>query len=89
MRYKGLEQVLTYRNGIPTKALEIREIKDEFKSSEIYVHIVERDGETLMNLSDRYYSDFRLWYVIADKNPSITNPFDIKAKTKIVIPTRI
>lgn len=89
MRYSGLGQVLAYRNGKPTKALEIREIKDEFKSNEIYVHIVERDGETLMNLADGYYGDFKLWYVIADKNPSITNPFDIKAKTKIVIPTRI
>ena len=89
MRYSGLEQITVYRNGVQTKALEIREIKENYTVNDIYIHIVQHDGETLMNLANGYYGDFKLWYVIADKNPAITNPFNIKARTKVIIPIRL
>lgn len=44
-------------------------------------------GETLSGLAHRYYADWRLWRVIADRN-KIIDPRQIAPGTQLLIPAR-
>lgn len=44
-------------------------------------------GETLSGLAHRYYNDWRLWRVIADRN-KILDPRQIQPGTILLIPER-
>ena len=67
------------------KALTIRTISRVYNKEEASVHIV-TEGDNLFNLAELYYDDFSKWYMIADKNPLITNPFILENGTEIIIP---
>lgn len=86
MRYQDDEIYDSMFKGKQRKARDIRIIDDLTEDDDVYIHIVDTSNENLMHLAEMYYSDFKQWYRIADKNPSITNPFNIKVNTKIVIP---
>lgn len=45
------------------------------------------DGQTLSGLANRYYRDWRLWRLIADRN-KIVDPRVIATGTRLVIPDR-
>lgn len=44
-------------------------------------------GETLSGLAHRYYGDWRMWRVIANRNV-VSDPRQIAAGTQILIPVR-
>lgn len=44
-------------------------------------------GETISQLADRYYDDWRMWKLIADRN-AIADPRAIAPGTQLVIPRR-
>jgi nucleoid-associated protein YgaU len=50
------------------------------------VHLL-LDGETLSGLAHRYYEDWRLWRVIADRN-KILDPRQLAPGTLLLIPER-
>lgn len=74
-------------NGDTRHALTIRVIDRSYEKSKAMIHIV-KYGETLFSIADKYYNDFKLWFLIADKNPSISNPFELEANQEIIIPDR-
>ena len=47
-------------------------------------HII-RDGDTLTSISDKYYGDSLMWYLIADVN-QIDNPFILDVGISLIIP---
>lgn len=46
-----------------------------------------REEDKLTNIAFRFYGNPLLWFLIADAN-DITNPFELKAGTTIVIPNQ-
>lgn len=72
-------------NGSIKKAQTIKELDRSYDKIDITIHIT-RYGENLFQLADEYYDDFRLWYLIAEKNPDITNPFNLPIKKELIIP---
>ncbi|HQZ81599.1 MAG TPA: LysM peptidoglycan-binding domain-containing protein [Pyrinomonadaceae bacterium] len=56
------------------------------RDSRLRLHTVVT-GETVSQLSDRYYEDWRLWRVIADRN-EIADVRAIAPGTVLVIPAR-
>lgn len=49
------------------------------------LHII-RDKESLLSIAVDYYGDARLWHKIADINPQISDPYDLKIGAEIFIP---
>lgn len=43
-------------------------------------------GDTLWSLAFDYYKNSKLWWVIADVNPSIEHPMILTTNTNIIIP---
>ena len=72
-------------NGIVKKAQTIKFLNRDYNIHDVTLHIIS-DGETLFSISDKYYGDFRKWYLIAEKNPSVTNPFDLQIGAELVVP---
>lgn len=72
-------------NGVIKKAQTIKELDRTYNIDDITVHLVSY-GENLFNLANEYYDDFRLWYLIAEKNPDITNPFQLPIGKELIIP---
>lgn len=55
-------------------------------STENLYHVV-TEGETLLSISQKYYNDQFLWYIIADANPLLTlDVFDIPVNTTLMVP---
>lgn len=63
----------------------IRFLNRDYDPDEVTIHMTAR-GENLMSLADEYYDDFTLWYLIAEKNPTIVNPFEVPAGMELIIP---
>lgn len=59
---------------------------DSFEDASLVEHLFIA-GETLSGLAKRYYDDWRLWRVIADRN-ALLDPRQITAGTILLIPTR-
>lgn len=57
----------------------------KYNKDEISIHIV-KNKENLFMIADNYYDDFRLWWKIAEKNPLITNPFELVEGSELIIP---
>lgn len=55
---------------------------DAYLTEHVYVA-----GETLSGLSHKYYQDWRLWRVIADRN-NVYDPRQIETGTVLLIPNR-
>lgn len=63
----------------------IRFLNRSYDPDEVSIHITE-DGDNLFSLADEYYDDFTLWWVIAEKNPSIVNPFEVPVGMELIVP---
>lgn len=63
----------------------IRFLDRSYNPDEVTIHMTAK-GENLMSLADEYYDDFTLWYLIAEKNPTIVNPFEIPFGMELIIP---
>lgn len=83
-RYDGLSvyNKIDDRNKIKP-CLLIRFIDRSLQENKI--HIV-RNGENLMDIANRYYNDITLWYIIADKNTDVSDPFDLYDGQELFIP---
>lgn len=73
------------KQGNTKRAQTIKFLDRTYNKDEIILHIV-TDGQTLFSIADTYYGDFRKWYLIAEKNPNITNPFVLQNGMELVIP---
>lgn len=73
------------KQGNTKRARTIKFLDRTYNKDEIILHIV-TDGQTLFSIADTYYGDFRKWYLIAEKNPNITNPFVLQNGMELVIP---
>lgn len=49
------------------------------------IHIV-KYGENLLDLANEYYGDLTLWYIIAEKNLGVTDPFGLTVGQELIIP---
>lgn len=72
--------------GENKKAQTFREIDRDYDENNASIHIV-RDGDNLFSIAISYYNDVSLWYIIADKNPTINNPFVLTVGDHIIIPS--
>lgn len=63
-----------------------REIDRDYDVENSSLHIV-KDGDNLLALAVEYYDDVAKWYIIADKNPAIDNPFKLTVGSQIIIPS--
>lgn len=72
-------------NGNTKIAQTIRILDRSYEKDEVIIHLT-KSGEDLMSLADKYYGDFSLWYLIAEKNPSIENPFEIPNNMELIVP---
>lgn len=72
-------------NGVTKKAQTIRFLDRTYDINKVTVHIVS-DGETLFSIADKYYDDFRKWYLIAEKNPLVINPFKLQIGSELIVP---
>jgi hypothetical protein len=43
-------------------------------------------NDTLWNIAHQAYGDSKLWWIIADVNPSIESPFDLEPGLSLLIP---
>lgn len=77
--YNKLDKSNNVRQCVVTRFID-REPPLESK-----IHIV-ADGENLLGLAYRYYMDISLWYIIAEANPSIKDPFGLSTGQELVIP---
>lgn len=75
----------TDANGNIKKAQTIKVLDRSYNKDDVTIHIVS-NGQNLLSLADDYYGDFRKWYLIAEKNPLITNPFDLQIGMELIIP---
>lgn len=76
--------IINYKEGDRslqrTKILHTEDLKDS-------LHVVV-EGDTLQNIAFRYYGDSKLWYLIADVNDEIINPFVLKPGQNLLIPNK-
>lgn len=72
-------------NGNTKKAQTIRVLDRKYDRDKVTIHIVSH-GQNLMSIAEEYYDDFTKWYLIAEKNPTITNPFELPFGMELVIP---
>lgn len=73
------------KQGNTKRAQTIKFLDRNYNKDQMTLHIVTY-GQTLFSIADTYYGDFRKWYLIAEKNPNITNPFVLQIGTELVIP---
>lgn len=85
-RYKNELKYNRFIDGTKTRPSQtIRFIDRSYNKDEISIYI-SQDGDTLFSISENYYDDFTLWYLIADKNVNIVNPFYIPIGTEVIVP---
>lgn len=86
-RYNGddLYDRVVDEEGNYKVAQEIHILNRKFNQDQVIIHIT-KYGDDLINLAQRYYSDFTLWYLIAEKNPKIVNPFAVPENMELIIP---
>lgn len=75
----------TCADGVIRKAQTIRFIDRKYDKDKSQIHIV-TVGQDLLMLASQYYGDFTKWTLIADKNPSIDNPFELPIGMELIIP---
>lgn len=73
-------------NGVVRKAQTIRVIDRTYDKASSNVHIV-KSGENLLTIAKLYYGSFENWYLIADKNPLVSDPFDLTIGMELIIPS--
>ncbi|HEY9286244.1 MAG TPA: LysM peptidoglycan-binding domain-containing protein [Pyrinomonadaceae bacterium] len=57
-------------------------LSDTFLAEHVFV-----EGETLSGLAHRYFEDWRMWRLIAERN-SVTDPRTVEPGTVLLIPNR-
>lgn len=85
-RYDGLDIYNVVDNdGKVRRCIATRFIDRTPPDNDSKIHIV-KDGETLLDLASRYYGDLTLWYIIAEKNAGVSDPFGLTVGQELIIP---
>lgn len=85
-RYDGLDIYnVIAPDGQVRRCIATRFIDRTPPDNDSKIHVV-KDGENLFDLADEYYGDLTLWYIIAEKNPGVSDPFGLSVGQELVIP---
>lgn len=85
-RYDGLDiyNVVDKDNKV-RRCIATRFLDRELLAYNNKIHIV-KYGENLMDIAYEYYGDITLWYLIAEKNSSVSDPFELTVGQELFIP---
>lgn len=85
-RYDGLDIYnVVNKDGQVRRCIATRFLDRELIEYNNRIHVV-KYGENLMDIAFQYYGDITLWYIIAEKNQDIYDPFNLTVGMELFVP---
>lgn len=84
-RYDGLAVYNKMDSDNKIRQCLVTRFLDRTPPNDHVVHVV-KSNDNLIHIAFEYYGDISLWYIIAEKNNWISDPFDLPIGAEIKIP---